>query len=101
MTHEAVPYPETITVKVGEHTETGGFHYSFMDGKYEYGYDPLWSHTVDDYQQQQTGRILYRDVTHHTVGAPYTALQGAAIGFGVGVVTGAVGVAIVEMIKNR
>jgi hypothetical protein len=103
VTHTYVPYPETVTVQDGTTHETGGFHYhySFSKGGFEYGYDPFWSHDEPHYVQQQTGRTLYNDVKHHTVGAPYTALQGAAMGFGIGAVLAVGGAVLHSALQAR
>ena len=87
VTHSTVTYPETETVQIGTHHETGGFHthYSFSDGEFKYGYDPLWSHDEPDYETRNTGRMLSKDVAHHTKGFPNTVLSGALLGLGVGV----------------
>lgn len=102
VTHEQIPYKETVTVQVGTHTENGGFHYHYdlFNGKWDYSWDPLWSHDEPTYETRETGRTLVHDVTHHTVGAPYTAVGGAIMGLGVGVVTGTLGVIIAEMIRS-
>lgn len=87
VTHTQVPYPETVTLQTGTHTETGGFHYhySFTNGRFEYGWDPFYSHDEPTFETHETGRTLYRDVAHHTAGFPHTAIGGALVGFGVGV----------------
>lgn len=100
VTHE--PYPETYTVAVGSHQSSGcyQYHYNFSSGEYEYGYDPFCSETVTDYETRYTGRTLYRDVQHHSVGFPHSALQGAALGFGVGLATGVAGAVIYNAVTK-
>ncbi len=103
VTFEQIPYAETVQVKVGDRTVVGGFHthYSVINNQVEYGYDPTWVHTEGVYETQATGRTLHRTETHHTVGFPFTPLQGALVGLGVGVVTGALGLAIYEILKRH
>lgn len=97
VTVEQVPYPETVRVQVGTRVQHGCYQYHYgydaMEGEfgYHYGYDASCTKTVPNYETRYTGRTLYKDVKHHTVGFPNTMLQGALVGAGVGLATGIVG----------
>ncbi|MEW6280831.1 MAG: hypothetical protein AB1758_19610 [Candidatus Eremiobacterota bacterium] len=99
VTISQVPVPETVRVQVGTAwtphcwipMQTGDIT-TYMPSCY-------WDDPV--YADQPTGRILgYRDVPNHSVGFPNTVLQGALLGMGIGVVTGAAGVVLSEVLKR-
>lgn len=97
VTIEKVPYPESYQVQVGTRIQHGCYQYHYgydaMEGEfgYHYGYDASCTKTVPNYETRYTGRTLYRDVKHHSVGFPNTVVQGALLGAGVGLATGIVG----------
>lgn len=102
VTIEKVPYPESYQVAVGTRTSSGcyQYHYDFASGQYEYGYDPFCTETVTDYETRYTGRTLYRDVEHHSVGFPHSAIQGALLGFGLGLATGIAGAVVYNAVTK-
>jgi hypothetical protein len=102
VTVEQVPYPESYREAVGTRTSMGCFeyHYNFGSGEYEYGYNPLCVETVTDYETRYTGRTLYKEVHHHSVGFPNTMLQGALVGLGLGVATGVAGAVLYNALKK-
>ena len=107
VTVEHIPYPETVSVPVGTHVQHGCYQYHFgynmSSGNfdYHYGYDTSCSKTVTDYAEQATGRTLIRDVEHHSTGFPHSAAQGALLGAGVGVVTGAAGLVLAHVLSKN
>ncbi|MEW6278844.1 MAG: hypothetical protein AB1758_09495 [Candidatus Eremiobacterota bacterium] len=107
VTVEQVPYAESYRVPVGSHTETGCYDYHFgynpMSGEFEphYGYNASCTQTVTDYETRFTGKTLYREVHHHSVGFPNTVIHGVLLGFGVGVATSAAGLLLYHVLKNR
>ncbi len=103
VTIEKVPYAESYQVAVGTHQSSGcyQYHYNFSSGEYEYSYDPLCTETVTDYETRYTGRTLYHDVKHHSVGFPHSALQGALLGFGVGLTAGVAGAVIYNAVSKE
>lgn len=94
VTIENRPYPETVQVPVGTRTVHGCYEYHYgydaMEGEfgYHYGYNPSCTEQQTVYETQLTGRTLYQEIKHHTVGFPNTVLQGALLGAGVGLVGG-------------
>ncbi|MBX3169165.1 MAG: hypothetical protein KF760_17300 [Candidatus Eremiobacteraeota bacterium] len=107
VTVERVPYQETIQVPIGSHTESGCYQYHYgydaIQGEfgYHYGYDASCTQTVTDYQTQYTGRTLYNEIKHHSTGFPHSATQGALLGAGVGIVTGAAGLVLSKLIADN
>jgi len=107
VTVEQVPYAETVQVPVGSHTQHGcyDYHYGYdaMKGEFgfHYGYNASCTKTVTDYETQATGRTLYNEVKHHTQGFPHSALQGALLGMGVGVITGTAGLVLSKIIADQ
>lgn len=97
VTIEKVPYPETIRVQEGTRVQHGCYQYHYgydaFEGEfgYHYGYDSSCRKTVPNYVNRPTGRTLYRDVKHHTVGFPNTMVQGMVLGAGIGLATGIAG----------
>lgn len=97
VTIEKVPYPESYQVQVGTHTEHGcyqyhyGYNFSSGNFDYHYGYDSSCTRTVPTYETRYTGRTLYNDVKHHTVGFPNSIVQGALLGGTLGFVAGVAG----------
>jgi len=106
VTVERIPYPETRQVAIGSHTESGCYQYHYgydaLNGEfgYHYGYDASCTQTVTDYRTEETGRTLIREVHHHSKGFPNTAVQGALLGLGVGVVTGVAGLVLARVISE-
>ncbi|MBS2040278.1 hypothetical protein JST97_35145 [bacterium] len=107
VTVEHIPYPETVRVPVGTHTQHGCYQYHFGYNMssggfdYHYGYDSSCTKTVTDYADQATGNTLIRDVEHHSTGFPHSAAQGALLGAGVGLVTGTIGMVLGQIIADR
>jgi hypothetical protein len=107
VTVEHVPYAETVRVAVGSHVQNGcyDYHYGYNMSSgsfdYHYGYDSSCTETVTDYETQTTGRTLIRDVEHHSTSFPHSAAQGALLGAGVGVVTGAAGLVLAHVISKN
>ena len=107
VTVERVPYQETVRVPVGSHTEHGCYQYHYgydaIKGEfgYHYGYDSSCSQQVTDYETRVTGRTLYNEVEHHSTGFPHSAAQGALLGAGVGIVTGAAGLVLARLIADN
>jgi hypothetical protein len=110
VTHETIMKDVMKSVAVGEKTVTGGYHYHYgghMDassGNYEfgyhYGYDASWTHQETMYEQVPTGEKVPVHLTHHTQSAPYTALQGLALGSLIGGAIGVVTLAISKIIAS-
>ena len=106
VTVEQVPYAETVQVPVGSHTQHGcyDYHYGYdaMKGEFgfHYGYNASCTKTVTDYETRATGNTLYNEVKHHTQGFPHSALQGALLGMGVGVITGTAGLVLSKLIAD-
>ena len=106
VTVEQVPYAETRQVAVGTRTEHGCYQYHYgydaLNGEfgYHYGYDASCTQQVTDYRTEATGRILHREVRHHSQSFPRNAAQGALLGLGVGVVTGALGLCLARVIAD-
>jgi len=106
VTVEQVPYAETRQVAVGTRTQHGCYQYHYgydaINGEfgYHYGYDASCTQQVTDYRTEETGRILFREVKHHSQAFPRSAAQGALLGLGVGVVTGALGLALARVIAD-
>lgn len=107
VTVEHVPYQETVRVAVGSHVQQGchQYHYGYdaMKGEfgYHYGYDASCRQTVTDYETRYTGRTLFKEVEHHSTGFPHSAMQGALLGAGVGVVTGAAGLVLAKLVADN
>lgn len=107
VTVEHIPYPETVRVAVGSHTQHGCYQYHFGYNMssggfdYHYGYDSSCKKTVTDYADQPTGNTLIRDVEHHSTGFPHSAAQGALLGAGVGLVTGTIGLVLTQILTDR
>lgn len=107
VTVEKIPYAETRQVAIGSHTESGCYQYHYgydaMKGEfgYHYGYDASCTQTVTDYRTEETGRTLIREVHHHSKSFPNSMAQGALLGLGVGVVTGAAGLVLAKLIADR
>lgn len=102
VTVERIPYPETVQVANGTRVENGCYQYhygyDFSKGEFgfHYGYDSSCRRTVTNYDTVATGNTLYREVEHHSQSFPRNALQGAALGFGLGVVTAVLAHAVSE-----
>lgn len=97
VTIEHVPYRETERVYVGTRTQWGCYRTNYEG---EYGYDPTCIKQVPEYETRYTGRILQREVKHHTVNRPYTALGGAFMGAGIGLAVGIAGSLAVNAILD-
>ena len=53
------------------------------------------------YTTYRTDRVIgHEQVAHHTVGFPNTMLQGAALGFGLGLATGVAGLVVANALKR-
>ena len=97
VTVKHVPYQETVRVAVGSHVQQGchQYHYGYdaMKGEfgYHYGYDASCRQTMTDYETRYTGCTLFKEAENHSAGFPHSAMQGALLGAGVGVITGAAG----------
>ena len=98
VTIEQVPYRETVRVRTGTRTQFGCFRMKY-DG--EYGYDPTCIKRVPEYETRYTGRILHREVKHHTVSRPYTMWGGALMGAGVGLAVGVAGALAANAIMDH
>ena len=107
VTIEKVPYPETIRVQDGTRIQRGchQFHYGYdaFEGEwgYHFGYDSSCRKTVPNYVTRETGRTLYKDVKHHTVGFPNTVFGGAVLGAGIGLVAGIAGSVAIQAISEN
>lgn len=107
VTVERIPYQETVQVPVGSHTQHGCYEYHYgynmSNGEfdYHYGYNSTCTKEVTDYQTQYTGRTLFNEVKHHSTGFPHSAMQGALLGAGLGIVTGAAGLVLSKLIADN
>jgi hypothetical protein len=107
VTVERIPYAETRQVPIGTRTEHGcyqyhyGYDFSKSEFGYHYGYDSSCTQQVTDYRTEPTGNTLIREVHHHSKGFPNTLAQGALLGLGVGVVTGAAGLVLARLIADH
>ena len=107
VTIEKVPYPESYQVQVGTKTQHGCYQYHYgydaFEGEfsYHYGYDSTCTEQVPNYETRYTGKTLYKDVKHHSVGFPNTMFQGLVLGAGIGLATGIAGsVAMKAVLDN-
>lgn len=107
ITVEHRPYPEMRSVPVGTHEQHGCYQYHYgydmmkSEWGFHYGYDTSCRKTVTDYVQEPTGQTLIQNIEHHSLGFPNTVAQGALLGVGLGVVTGAAGLVLAHVLEDR